>query len=104
MLEKKIKKTLSHIDKIGWRFDNTYAKLPNNMLSRLVPIPVKAPEVVIFNYSLSKEMGLDFSNINNEDLRFGQNWGMERTLLVKLCMILEFQQQEVWLLLKLEKL
>jgi uncharacterized protein YdiU (UPF0061 family) len=68
MLEKKIKKTLSHIDKIGWRFDNTYAKLPNNMLSRLVPIPVKAPEVVIFNYSLSKEMGLDFSNINNEDL------------------------------------
>ena len=55
MLEKKIKKTLSHIDKIGWRFDNTYAKLSNNMLSRLVPIPVKAPEVVIFNYSLSKE-------------------------------------------------
>ena len=58
MLEKKIKKTLSHIDKIGWRFDNTYAKLPNNMLSRLVPIPVKAPEVVILNYSLSKEMDL----------------------------------------------
>ena len=63
-----MKKSHSHIDKIGWRFDNTYAKLPDNMLSRLAPIPVKAPEVVVFNHSLSKEMGLDFSNTNNEDL------------------------------------
>ncbi|SVD29314.1 uncharacterized protein METZ01_LOCUS382168, partial [marine metagenome] len=63
-----MKKSHSHIDKIGWRFDNTYAKLPNNMLSRLAPIPVKTPEVVVFNNSLSKEMGLDFSNTSNEDL------------------------------------
>ena len=68
MLEKKIKKSRSHIDNIGWRFDNTYAKLPENMLSRLIPIPVKAPEVFIFNHSLSREMGLDFSNISSEDL------------------------------------
>ena len=54
--------------KIGWRFDNTYSKLPDNMLTRLNPIPVKAPEVSIFNHSLSKEMGLDFSDISNEDL------------------------------------
>jgi len=58
----------SYIDKIGWRFDNTYAKLPDNMLSKLAPIPVKSPEVIIFNYSLSKELGLDFSNINKKDL------------------------------------
>ena len=38
------------------------------MLSRLIPIPVKAPEVFIFNHSLSREMGLDFSNISSEDL------------------------------------
>ena len=63
-----MKKSHSHIDKIGWRFDNTYTKLPDNMLSRLAPIPVKAPEVVVFNNSLSKEMGLDFSNTSNEDL------------------------------------
>ena len=63
-----MKKSHSNIDKIGWRFDNTYAKLPDNMLSRLAPIPVKAPEVVVFNNSLSKEMELDFSNTNNEDL------------------------------------
>ena len=54
--------------KIGWRFDNTYSKLPNTMLSKLAPITVKAPKVVILNRSLSKELGLDFSNTRNEDL------------------------------------
>ena len=56
------------ISKIGWRFDNTYSKLPDTMLSKLTPIPVKAPKVVILNDSLSKELGLDFSNIENQDL------------------------------------
>ena len=56
------------ISKIGWRFDNTYSKLPDTMLSKLDPIPVKSPKVVILNSSLSKELELDFSNINNEDL------------------------------------
>ena len=46
-------KLQSHIDKIGWQFDNTYSKLPENMFSKLGPIPVKAPKVVIFNNSLS---------------------------------------------------
>jgi len=54
--------------KIGWKFDNTYSKLPDTMLSRLAPIPVKAPKVVIINHSLSKELGLDFSNTSNENL------------------------------------
>jgi len=63
-----MKRSHSHIDKIGWRFDNTYTKLPNNMFSKLAPIPVKTPEVVVFNNSLSKEMGLDFSNTSNKDL------------------------------------
>ena len=54
--------------KIGWRFDNTYSNLPDSMLSKLAPIPVKAPEIVILNNSLSKQLGLNFSNINDEDL------------------------------------
>ncbi len=54
--------------KIGWRFDNTYSKLPGTMLSKLAPIPVKAPKVVILNHSLSKDLALDFSNTNDEDL------------------------------------
>jgi len=56
------------ISKIGWRFDNTYSKLPNTMLSKLDPIPVKAPKIVILNHLLSKELGLDFSNTSSEDL------------------------------------
>ena len=54
--------------KIGWQFDNTYLKLPKNLLSKLNPTPVKSPEVVLFNHSLSKEIGLDFSEIDNEKL------------------------------------
>ena len=61
-------KIISKISKIGWRFDNTYSKLPDTMLSRLAPIPVKKPELVVLNYSLSKELGLDFSTTNKEDL------------------------------------
>jgi len=59
---------MSYNNKIGWRFDNTYSKLPGNMLTKLAPTPVKAPELVILNYSLSKDLGLDFSNISNENL------------------------------------
>ena len=56
----------NNISKIGWRFDNTYSKLPDTMLSKLAPIPVKAPKIVILNYSLSKELGLNFSNKPNK--------------------------------------
>ena len=43
----KMNKSRSHIDKIGWRFDNTYARLPDIMLSRLSPVPVKSPKLIV---------------------------------------------------------
>ena len=46
--------------KIGWKFDNTYLNLPESMVSKLSPTPVKAPEVVLFNNALSKNLGLNF--------------------------------------------
>ena len=52
----------------GWQFDNTYSKLPDSMLSRLAPIPVKKPEIIILNNVLANNLGLDFSNTNNENL------------------------------------
>ena len=58
-------KLISNISKIGWRFDNTYARLPEIMLSRIAPLPVKDPKLVIFNHNLSKELGLDFSVIED---------------------------------------
>ena len=61
-------KSKSFIDKIGWRFDNTYSKLPSAMLSRLSPVPVKAPKLIMLNHSLSKELGLDFSITNEKNL------------------------------------
>ena len=53
---------------IGWRFDNTYSRLPDIFLSKIAPIPVKSPSLVILNDSLSKELGLNFSTTNKENL------------------------------------
>ena len=57
-----------NMNKIGWRFDNTYSRLPDTMLSRITPIPVKAPKIVILNHSLSSKLGLDFSTASDENL------------------------------------
>ena len=61
-------KSISHIDKIGWHFDNTYSRLPKAMSSQLNPIPVKNPKLTIFNHGFSKELGLDFSSLNNSQI------------------------------------
>jgi len=60
--------SILEISKIGWRFDNSYARLPEIMLSRLAPIPVRIPKLIILNHTLSKELGLDFSTIADEDI------------------------------------
>ncbi len=54
--------------KIGWKFDNTYSNLSQSMLSKLNPIPVKTPELILFNHNLSKEMDLDFTQLENKEL------------------------------------
>tara|TARA_X000001036_G_scaffold314115_1_gene292625 strand:+ start:521 stop:1981 length:1461 start_codon:yes stop_codon:yes gene_type:complete len=54
--------------KIGWQFDNTYLNLSPSMVSRLNPTPVKTPELVLFNHDLSKEIALDFSQVDNKEL------------------------------------
>ena len=56
------------IDKAGWSFDNTYTKLPNDFLVKQAPIPVKSPELIILNKSLSENLNLDFTNIKEESL------------------------------------
>jgi len=59
---------VSYNNKIGWRFDNTYSKLPDSMLTKLAPTPVKAPELTILNNSLSKELGLNFTAVSDKNL------------------------------------
>ena len=53
---------------IGWRFDNTYSKLPESFLSNTLPTPVKSPDLKILNKNLVEELGLNFSNIDNKNL------------------------------------
>ena len=55
-------------NKIGWNFDNTYSKLPESFISKISPIPVKSPELTIFNYNLAEKLGLNFSSIEKNDL------------------------------------
>ena len=53
---------------IGWRFDNTYSKLPDPFISNISPVPVKSPELIILNDNLSKQLGLNFSLISKKEL------------------------------------
>jgi uncharacterized protein YdiU (UPF0061 family) len=43
----------------GWRFDNSYARLPEVLFSRAGPVPVKKPGLIICNERLARELGLD---------------------------------------------
>ena len=53
---------------IGWNFDNSYSNLPKSFIYEISPVPVKSPELVILNYNLADQMGLNFSNTGDEEL------------------------------------
>ena len=57
-----------NINKAGWSFDNTYSKLPNDLLVKQEPIPVKSPKLIVINQNLSKDLNLNFTNISEENL------------------------------------
>ena len=59
---------MSDKNKIGWNFDNSYSNLPKSFIYEVLPVPVKRPELVILNYDLADQMGLNFSNVDNEQL------------------------------------
>jgi uncharacterized protein YdiU (UPF0061 family) len=42
----------------GWRFDNSYARLTQSLHSRVHPVPVAAPKLVILNEKLASDLGL----------------------------------------------
>jgi uncharacterized protein YdiU (UPF0061 family) len=43
----------------GWRFDNSYARLPEALYSRISPVPVARPGLAILNENLADDLGLD---------------------------------------------
>ena len=40
-------------------FDNSYSSLPEIFYQRINPVPVKSPELIIFNKNLGKNLGMD---------------------------------------------
>jgi uncharacterized protein YdiU (UPF0061 family) len=42
----------------GWHFDNSYARLPEAFYVRQNPVPVRAPQLVVFNAALARSLGL----------------------------------------------
>lgn len=44
---------------IGWRFENTYARLPVPFLAPATPAGVREPRVSVLNHRLAGELGLD---------------------------------------------
>jgi len=49
---------------VGWRFDNTYARLPEALFAPARPATVREPQVSILNLTLAKELGLDLSGLS----------------------------------------
>jgi len=48
---------------VGWRFDNTYARLPDVLFAPAKPATVEAPRVSILNHRLAEELGLSLGAI-----------------------------------------
>ena len=51
---------------VGWRFDNTYSRLPDVLFSPATPVVVRAPRVSILNHRLADELGLNLSVLSPE--------------------------------------
>ena len=45
---------------VGWRFEDTYARLPDVLHAPATPAAVREPRVSILNHRLADELGLDF--------------------------------------------
>ena len=55
-------------NEIGWNFDNSYLNLPEIFLSKINPVKVSSPELIIFNEKLSNDLNLDFKSNNNIEI------------------------------------
>ena len=51
----------------GWHFDNSYARLPDKLFSKLTPVLVRQPELVLFNDALAAELGLAYRSTDEKN-------------------------------------
>ena len=52
---------------VGWRFDNSYVRLPDYFYVQLCPVPVRTPQAVLLNYALAESLGLDLHVLSDEE-------------------------------------
>ncbi|MBX3354246.1 MAG: YdiU family protein [Phycisphaeraceae bacterium] len=52
----------------GWRFDHSYARLPECFFERVRPSAMPEPRVVAVNHALASELGLDFRGARESEL------------------------------------
>src|SRR3954468_17882192 len=53
-------------DTVGWKFENTYSKLPDVFHAAAKPAKVRSPRVAVLNHRLAGELGLDLHAISPE--------------------------------------
>ena len=53
---------------IGWRFDNSYTRLPAPFFVKCKPMPVREPSVVLLNDRLAESLGLSLSHLRKQDV------------------------------------
>lgn len=51
----------------GWNFDNSYARLPESVFTRLNPTPVRSPKLIILNRPLATSLGLNVESLQSND-------------------------------------
>ena len=54
----------------GWRFDNTYTRLPAAFHRSQNATPVREPRIVVFNHALAESLGLDAKRLAEENGQF----------------------------------
>src|SRR6478609_1921002 len=57
----------------GWRWDHSYARLPELFFERTSPVSVADPKLVILNRQLAVSLGLDPEALENADAIFAGN-------------------------------
>jgi protein adenylyltransferase len=57
-------------DGVGWRFDNSYVRLPESLYAQLNPVPVRMPRLVMLNHALAESLGLNSSALSETEAAF----------------------------------
>lgn len=58
---------INTILKAGWNLDNSYARLPERLFTRLNPTPARSPKLVILNRPLAASLGISSTALQSED-------------------------------------